>query len=116
MFLPFGAHAEELYSQDPKCAVIKNDTKEKEFVAIRTDFYAKPDGGRSYYEEVLHLEPGKDQEVCVKGPFLPDYKVTLTVKSFVPLFECTTKLSGDITIHEKPTEKGGREIYVDCID
>jgi hypothetical protein len=116
MGIPFAAQAEEIYLQEPQCAVIKNDTKQKQFVSIRTDYYAKPDGSRSYFEEVLHLEPDQDQEVCVKGPFLPGYKVTLTVKSFIPLFECDTKLAGEISIQEKETEKGGHEIFANCVE
>ena len=118
VLISFSAHADELYSDTPKCAMIKNDTSVNEFVAIRTDFYTKPDGQRSYYEEILHLEPNKEREICVKGPFYPDYKVTLTVKSFLPLFECKTKLEGTIAVHDKPSEttEGARTVWADCVN
>jgi len=117
LLLPVTAHAQELYSDPPKCAMLKNDTSSNKFVAIRTDFYTKPDGKRSYYEETLHLEPGKERQICAKGPFLPDYKVHLIVKSFFPLFECDTKMQGEIAVHDKPSEKSdGRTVWVDCVN
>lgn len=115
LVLPVVAQAEELYSETPKCAVLKNDTASNAFVALRTDFYTKPDGKRSYYESVVLLEPGKEREMCVKGPFFPDYKVTLSVKSFFPLFRCQTKLEGTIAVHEKRTGDN-RTVWADCIN
>lgn len=114
--IPFSAQAEELYSKQPQCAMIKNETQAKAFVSIRTDFYTKPDGKRSYYEEVLHLDPDAKREVCAKGPFLPDYKVYLVIKSFVPLFDCKTKLKGNIFIRDLPNDHGGNDIYATCKD
>lgn len=116
LIVPFAAKAEDLYTNDPQCAIIKNETDSNEFVAIRTDFYTKLDGKRSYYEEVLHLNPGNMQQVCAKGPFYPGYKVTLTVKSFFPLFDCQTRLEGTIAIHDKPSETGGRTVWADCVN
>ena len=115
LLLPSLAQAEELYSEQPKCAVIKNETASNAFVGIRTDFYMKDDGKRSYYESVVFLEPGKERELCVKGPFFPDYKVTLSVKSFFPLFRCQTKLEGTIAVHEKRTGDN-RTVWADCVN
>lgn len=108
--------AAELYSDQPYCADIRNEAKGKVFVAIRTAFYTKPDGARSYYEEIVHLDPGQERQICAKGPFYPDYKVSLTIKSLFPLFDCQTKLSGTIPIREKPTPGGGRDFYAVCVD
>ncbi len=117
LMLSFPAQAEELYSPQAQCALIKNAMTTSASVAIRTDFYTKPDGKRSYYEDILKLDAGKEREVCAKGPFLPDYKVYLTVKSFVPLFDCKTKLQGEITIRERASKSGeGREVYALCAE
>ena len=116
--LPFSAQAEEIYTNDPQCAIIRNETKSTAFISIRTDFYEKPDGKRSYYEEVLHLKPGNIQQVCAKGPFLPGNKVYLTIKSFFPLFDCRTRLEGEIPIREQPSKKNKdvRDVYAVCVD
>lgn len=118
LLVPFTANAADIYTNDPQCAVIKNETTKNAFVAIRTDFYVKPDGKKSYYEEVLHLDPGNMQQVCAKGPFLPGYKVHLIIKSFFPLFDCQTRLEGEIPIRDKPseTDSAGRDVYAVCVD
>jgi len=115
-FFPFTVQAAGLYTERPHCAVLKNESKGTAFVAIRTDFYTAPDGSRSYYEEVIHLKEGQEREICAKGPFLPDYKVTLIVKSLFPLYECKTKLTGTIPIRERPDKEGGRDVYAVCVD
>jgi len=110
------AHA-EIYTQEPHCAIFKNETKNTMFLGIRTDFYTKPDGKKSYHEEVLHIKPGNMQQACVKGPFFPDYKVLLSVKSFFPLYECKTRLEGEIYIREKVKENGnGKDYYATCVE
>ena len=117
LLLSLPAQAEELYSPEAQCALIRNAMSTTASVAIRTDFYTKPDGKRSYFEDILKLDAGKEREVCAKGPFLPEYKVYLTVKSFVPLFDCKTKLQGEIVIRERKSKSGeGREIYASCAD
>ena len=116
LLIPVSAQAAELYSPQPKCAVIRNETKDKTFVAIRTDFYTKPDGARSYYEEIMHLKPDEERQVCAKGPFYDGYKVNLIIKSLFPLFDCKTKLEGTIPVREKPTPSGGRDFYAVCVD
>ncbi len=118
LLVPLSAQAEELYTPQPQCADIKNETDGKVFVAIRTDFYAKPDGTRSYYETVLHLDPGKFQQVCAKGPFFPDYKVLLMVKSLLPLFDCKTKMQGTIAVRSRPAKDNpeAHDYYATCVD
>ena len=117
ILLPLSTHAEEIYTNEPRCAIFKNETKDTMFVGVRTDFYTKPDGTRSYYESVMKIRAGNMQQACVKGPFFPGYKVALMIKSFFPLFECQTKLQGDIFIREKPKASGeGRDFYATCIE
>ncbi len=116
LIVPVSAQAGELYSPEPQCAIIHNETKGTAFVAIRTDFYAKPDGSKSYYEEVLHLKPDEKRQVCAKGPFYEGYKVSLIVKSLFPLYDCKTKLAGTIPVREKLKPEGGRDVYAVCVD
>lgn len=116
-FLSVSVQAEEIYTANPQCAIFKNETKDIMFVGIRTDFYTKPDGKKSYYEEVMHIKPGNMQQACVKGPFFPGNKVILMIKSFFPLFECKTKLQGEIYVREKQKENGdGRDFYATCVE
>ena len=85
-------------------------------VQIRTDYYLREDGSRDYHETILRIEGGKDREICAKGPFYPDYKVDLILKSLFPLFDCRTKLQGEIPIREKMDQRGNREFYAVCLD
>lgn len=85
-------------------------------VQFRTDYYLREDGGRDYYETLLRIEAGKEREICAKGPFYPDYKVDLIVKSLFPLYDCRTKLQGEIPIREKQGQGEERSFYAVCSD
>lgn len=108
--------AQELYAPTPQCAQIKNETKDDALVEIRTDYYLHENGAKDYYETILRLKPDESREVCAKGPFYPDYKVNLTIKSLFPLFDCRTKLTGEIPIRERKAAGGGRDFYAVCAD
>lgn len=85
-------------------------------VQIRTDYFLREDGARDYHETILRLAAGKDREICAKGPFYPDYEVDLVLKSLFPLFDCRTKLQGEIPLRERELPDGDREFYAVCID
>lgn len=110
------AQSQELYSPLPYCALIKNETKDEMIVQIRTDYYLRDDGTRDYHETILRIDAGKDREICAKGPFYPDYKVDLILKSLFPLFDCRTKLQGEIPLRERKLANGDREFYAVCVD
>lgn len=110
------AQSQELYSPLPHCALIKNETLDEMIIQIRTDYYLRDDGSRDYYETILRIDAGKDREICAKGPFYPEYKVDLIIKSLFPLFDCKTKLQGEIPVRERKDGSGSREFYAVCVD
>lgn len=85
-------------------------------VAIRTDYYANKDGSKDRFETILSLPPGQFQEVCAKGPFYPDYKIALSITAMMPLFECQTKLEGEIALHADKGKDDIYKIYADCVN
>lgn len=110
------ALADELYAPAPHCAVIRNQSDRSMNVTIRTDYYSNDNGSKDRFETVLHLDKDQFQEVCVKGPFYPDYKVYLAVTAMMPLFECQTRLEGEIGLHADRKKDGSYEIHADCKD
>lgn len=106
----------ELYSPTPHCAVIRNVSDRLMNVTIRTQYYTRPNGTKDRYETNLRLEKGDFQEVCVKGPFYPDYKVALTITAMLPLFECKTKLQDEISLHAVAVDATSSDVYADCIE
>jgi hypothetical protein len=99
-FWVFSVSAQELstlISDKPICSMIKNTTNHTIFVGVRTAFF-EHEGETKRHQANLRLEEGKEQEICVQGPFYEGYKVELTLRTLIPVFTCLTQFGSDIRI------------------
>lgn len=129
MFLvPLSAGAQEGgldIVKDPLCFTVRNEAPYKVYGNFITDYYPSPDGNRARHRSNFRLdEPGSTDaegnpadraEFCSYGPFLPERKLTLILRTLVPIFECDTRIDqGEIVIKGFRKPEGGTETYAEC--
>lgn len=136
IFLPFIAafltfvssqgQAQEIISE-PICFVLRNEAPYKVYGNFVTDYYTAPDGQQARHRSNFRLdEPGaKDEqgnpsdsaEFCSYGPFYPDRKLELVLRTLVPIFSCKTRIDqGEIVIKGYKKPEGGTNTYAECYE
>ncbi len=125
--MPVSARAQEIVNE-PICFILRNEAPYKVYGSFSTDYYTRADGVRARHRSNFRLEeagttdekegyPLDAAEFCSYGPFYPDRKLDLTLRTLVPIFSCKTRIDqGDIIIqgHRKP--EGGTETKALCYD
>lgn len=127
LILPLSAQAQEIV-QEPLCFQVVNEAPYKVYGSFITDYYTTPDGARARHTSNFRLEepgtlhetegyPLDRAEFCSYGPFLPDRKLTIVLRTLVPIFECQTRIDQGpiiITGHRKP--EGGTVTKAKCFE
>ncbi len=106
--------AGELISPRPHCASIINATKDGLYGVVRTNYFTNAQGKKQRHESSFRLQPGEKRDACATGPFYPDYKVELSIKTVFPVFTCKTKLRGTIEIKSERNKEGVNRFYATC--
>lgn len=114
---------------EPLCFTVVNKAAFKVYGTIGTDYYVNPETGqkarhRSNFrlEEAGATDPEKgyplDQaEFCSYGPFYPDRKLELVIRTLVPIFSCKTKIDqGPIIITGQYKPEGGTDTKAACFE
>ncbi len=113
---------------EPICFTIRNEAPYKVYGSFITDFYTAEDGTRAKHRSNFRLdEPGSTDpstneqldrsEFCTYGPFLPDRKLELVLRTLVPIFSCKTKIDqGEIVIKGYKKPEGGTDTYAECYE
>ncbi len=108
------AKADPLYSDEPHCGKIINTTDYTVFGSITTDYYIDEDGDQARYKANFRLSGKEEWPVCSTGPFYAGYMVELDIRTLVPVFNCRTRVTGDILI--KSTQEGGStKTFAECL-
>lgn len=105
------AHAGEV-TPFKECATLRNAANQEVMGVIRTESF-KYKGQIVRHEGRFDLQDGETVEICSTGPFYPNYKVELTIKTIMPLFTCKTRLSGEIVLRRR-IKDGITDLYADC--
>lgn len=124
--MPALAQDDRITSQ-PICFELINEAPYQVNGRFGTDVYVRPDGIKSRHRENFRLQPAGTKhaegyrldraEFCSYGPFYPGYKLDLTLRTLIPIFDCRTRVDqGPIIIkgHRKP--EGGAETKAICFD
>src|SRR5262245_41115502 len=123
---PINTHAQDIVSE-PLCFVVRNEAPYKIYGNFGTDYYTTPEGKKARHRSNFRLdEPGaKDEqgnpadraEFCSYGPFYPDRKLELVLRTLVPIFSCMTRIDqGEIVIKGYKKPEGGTNTYAECFE
>lgn len=108
--------------------MVVNEAPYKAYGSFMTDWYTTPEGQKSRHRSNFRLEeagavheeegyPLDRAEFCSYGPFYPDRKLVLTLRTLVPIFECRTKIDqGPIIISGFRKPEGGTETKAACFE
>lgn len=126
LFVP-RADAQEVL-QEPLCFMVRSEAAYKVYGSIVTDYYTNPTGTRARHRSNFRLEPvgtlHEDgypldrAEFCSYGPFYPDRKLDIVLRTLIPIFECRTRVDqGELVITgERNAEDTGNVTEVACFE
>ena len=125
--LPFSAMAQDVVAE-PICFVVVNEAPYKVYGNFGTDYYTAADGTKARHRSNFRLDeagakhetegyPLDRAEFCSYGPFYPDRKLDLVLRTLVPIFSCKTKIDqGPIVISGYRKPEGGTVTTAKCFE
>jgi len=112
--------------KDPICFKLRNEAPYKVYGDFRTDYFIGTDGTKARHRSNFRLDeagatdpekgfPTDMAEFCSYGPFLPERKLLLTLRTLIPIFSCKTRIDqGEIVIKGYRKPEGGTETWAEC--
>lgn len=113
---------------EPICFMVRSEAPFKVYGSFVTDYYTAEDGTRAKHRSNFRLEetgavddkgePADRAEFCSYGPFYPEKKLELVLRTLVPIFSCKTRVDqGEIVIKGYRKEDGlGTNTYAECYE
>ena len=113
---------------DPICFQVRNSMDFTMLGAFGTDYYTTPQGTKARHRSNFRLEasgsvdeegyPSDRAEFCSYGPFYPDRKLELTIRTLFPVFSCMTRIDqGEIVLRaDRNASDSGYNYYADCFE
>lgn len=104
-----------LISTRSMCVQIVNDADYLVIGSLESKPYESPEGEFTHYKSNFRLDPGKATKACSTGPFYPDYRLRLVIRSLVPVFTCLTHMNGTVHIEGEHLPEGGVKTSARCL-
>lgn len=114
--------------KDPICFSVRNEAAYKVFGNFVTNYYQAPDGTIARHRSNFRLDaagsvddkgdPSDRAEFCSYGPFYPEHRLELVLRSLFPIFNCMTKIDqGEIVIKgERKADDSGVKTWAECFE
>lgn len=104
-------------TSEPICFKIRNMAEWTILGDVSTDYFTAPDGQRGRHRANFRLGPGEEKQMCSYGPFYPDFKQDLTLRTIVPIFSCRTRVDkGDILVQGSTGSDGKTKTWAECFE
>lgn len=84
--------------------------------SLYTNYYTNDKGQKARHTSNFRLEKGQSQPYCSYGPFYNGQRLSLVLRTVLPIFECQTKIDGDIYLMGKVNDDGTRKTWAMCLD
>jgi hypothetical protein len=123
-----GAQAQEILNE-PICFTVRNTAPHKVYGNFVTDYYTAEDGTQARHRSNFRLDeagakdpekgfPLDAAEFCSYGPFFPERKLELVIRTLIPVFSCKTSVEkGEILIKsERLPDDSGNKIWAECFE
>jgi hypothetical protein len=100
--------------QTPQCFNVINKAPYTVLGTVSTDYYTRPDGMKARHRSNFNLKTGEQTRFCTQGPYYEGGKVELVLRTLVPVFDCKTRVDGDIVINGRMKPEGGTDSWAIC--
>ena len=128
VLLPRAGLAQDIVTE-PVCFMVRNEAPYNVYGTFITDYYTTEDGTRARHRSNFRLsamgetdpdtgEAADRAEFCTFGPFYPDRKLELVLRTLVPIFSCKTRVDqGEIVIKGyRKEDQPGTNTYAECYE
>ena len=114
--------------KDPICFQLRNSADFTMYGNFATDYYINTAGTPARHRSNFRLEaagsvheegyPTDRAEFCSYGPFFPDRKLELQIRTLFPVFSCMTRIDqGEIVLRaDRKANNRGYDYYADCYE
>jgi hypothetical protein len=96
----------EVVTQTPQCFIVQNAAPYTLYGTVGTDYFTDENGKKARHLQNFRLESRQRVQVCSTGPFFPEQKLELSVRTLIPILTRMVTPSGVITIDD-PFKKDG---------
>lgn len=108
------ALARPLVTDTPLCGTLVNKSNYKVYGSVSTEYFPGPNGQQRHWQNFT-LKPEERMQICSQGPFYKDYTLELVLRTLIPVFNCYTRLGGEIIIDSRQREDGSTETFATCL-
>jgi len=98
----------------PVCGVLVNKSDVTIQGSVATKPQMMPDGQTKTHTINFRLTADERTQICAQGPFYTGQRVTLTIRSLVPLFECQTRIDREIALTMTEEDDGIKRYSATC--
>ena len=112
--VPMTAEGEVLSS--PICFRVVNQAAYTITGSLYSNYYINKDRQKARHTSNFRLEKGQSQPYCTYGPFYEGRKLSLVLRTILPIFSCMTMVDADIYLMGKENEDGTRKTWATCLD
>lgn len=98
----------------PICTYLTNRSSQTIMGSIAVMPQKTADGRTVTLEENYRLEAGERHKICALGPFYEGRRVSLVIRTLLPLFECKTKIDREIFLDAKEGAGGFKKLSATC--
>jgi hypothetical protein len=122
------ARAQDVIAE-PICFSVRSEAPYKVYGSFGTDYYTTETGSRARHRSNFRLdamgetdpetgEPSDRAEFCTYGPFYPERKLELVLRTLIPIFSCKTRVDqGEIVIKGyRKEDQPGTNTYAECYE
>ena len=110
--VPSKQNAGEIRSK-PICTAMINRSDQTIMGTISTMPQRLADGAMAAHKDNFTLKSGERREFCASGPFFQGQRLSLTLRTIIPLFSCYTKIDREIFLDAKE-EDGFKKLSATC--
>lgn len=98
----------------PQCFHVVNKAPYTVLGTVSTDYFTNPDGVKARHRSNFNLKSGEQTRFCTQGPYYEGGKLELVLRTLVPVFDCKTRVDGDIIINGRMKPEGGTDSWAIC--
>ncbi len=99
---------------NPVCFNVMNQAPYSIFGTIRSDVYTTPEGVGARHTSNFRLKTGEGTSFCSTGPFYPERRLELVIRTLIPVFSCKARTDQDVIIYGRVKPEGGTETWAGC--
>lgn len=100
----------------PTCFRVINQAPYTVMGSLQTNFYVDAERRKARHISNFRLEKGQSQPFCTYGPYYEGRKLSLVLRTVLPIFSCRTMVDADIYIKGQVNDDDTTKTWAVCLE